>query len=320
MGRLPKQLIFISSIRNSVPDIKNSLLELKTVFAIKLQKKQYKTYTLSDLSFNSSINVVPELGGIITSWCVENQELLYLESKSFENRELNVRGGIPILFPICGNLANNIYKYNGNNYFLKQDGFAQYLPWEVIEKSNQDRASITLVLTSNRLTRTVYPFDFKLTFTYQVKGNSLEIFQTYTNLENTQRMPFSTGLHPYFLAPNKHQLHFDIPSMQYCDYKTGTIYDNDCEFDPNLDEVNAVFEKLTGLATTVYDRSRNLRITLSYTHTYSTIVFWTVKNQDFYCLEPWTAPDNSLNTGYRLVNLDPGSSCQMLIRLTATFV
>lgn len=108
MGRLPKQSIFISSIRNSVPDIKNSLLELKTVFAIKLQKKQYKTYTLSDLSFNSSINVVPELGGIITSWCVENQELLYLESKSFENRELNVRGGIPILFPICGNLANNI--------------------------------------------------------------------------------------------------------------------------------------------------------------------------------------------------------------------
>ncbi|NEQ38986.1 MAG: aldose epimerase [Okeania sp. SIO3I5] len=290
------------------------------MFAIALQQKQYKTYTLSDLSFNSSINVVPDRGGIITSWRVKNQELLYFEPKSFENRELNVRGGIPILFPICGNLPNNIYNYNGNNYTIKQHGFAQYLPWEVIGKSNQDRASITLVLTSNRLTRTVYPFDFKLTFTYQLKGNSLEIFQTYTNLGNTQRMPFSTGLNPYFLAPNKHQLHFDIPSMQYWDYKTRTFHYNNCKFDPNLDEVDAVFEKLTGLATTVEDPSRNLRITLSYTYPYSTIVFWTVKNQDFYCLEPWTAPHNSLNTGYRLVNLEPGSSCEMLIRLTATFV
>ncbi len=290
------------------------------MFAIALQQKKYKTYTLSDLGFNSTINVVPERGGIITSWCVKNQELLFLDQKRFDHPELTVRGGIPILFPISGQLPNNRYKYHGNDYFLKQHGLARDLPWEVIGKSNQDRASITLVLTSNRLTRTVYPFDFKLTFTYQLKGNSLEIFQTYTNLGNTQRMPFSTGLHPYFLAQNKERLHFNIPSMQYVDRKLGTLHDNDCKFDSKLDEVDAVFEKLTGLATTVYDQSRGLRITLSYTSAYSTIVFWTVKNQNFYCLEPWTAPANSLNTGYRMINLEPGSSCEMLIRLTAKFV
>lgn len=290
------------------------------MFTIALQQKQYKTYTLSDLEFNSSINVVPEKGGIITNWCINNQELLYFDSKSFENPELIVKGGIPILFPICGNLPNNIYEYNGNNYFLKQHGFAQEMPWEIIEKYTQDRASITLALTSNRLTKTVYPFDFKLTFTYQLKGNSLEIFQVYTNLSNTQRMPFSTGLHPYFFAPNKYQLHFDIPSMQYVEAKTGTVHDNDGKFDLNQDEVDALFEKLTGLATTVYDRSRGLKILLSYTSPYSTMAFWTVKNQEFYCLEPWTAPPNSLNTGYRLVNLEPGSSCEMLVRLTATFL
>ncbi|NEP77715.1 MAG: aldose epimerase [Okeania sp. SIO3C4] len=290
------------------------------MFAIALQQKQYKTYTLSDLGFNSSINVVPERGGIITSWCINNQELLYCDSKRLENPELIVRGGIPILFPICGNLPNNIYKYNGNNYFLKQHGFARELPWEVIEKSTQDRASITLVLTSNKFTKTVYPFDFKLTFTYQVKGNSLEIFQVYTNLSKTQRMPFSTGLHPYFFAPNKYQLHFDIPSMEYVEPKTGIVHDNNGKFDLNQDEVNAIFEKLTGLATTVYDRSRGLKILLSYTSSYSTMAFWTVKNEEFYCLEPWTAPPNSLNTGYRLIDLEPGSSCEMLVRLTATFL
>ncbi|NET42208.1 aldose epimerase [Okeania sp. SIO2B3] len=290
------------------------------MFAIALQQKQYKTYTLSDLGFNSSINVIPERGGIITSWCINNQELLYFDSKRLENQELIVRGGIPILFPICGNLPNNIYKYNGNNYFLKKNGFARELPWEVIEKSTKDRASITLVLTSNRLTKTVYPFDFKLTFTYRVKGNSLEIFQVYTNLSNTERMQFSTGLHPYFFAPNKHQLRFDIPSMQYVETKTGTVHDNNGKFDLNQGEVNALFEKLTGLATTVYDQSRGLKIILSYTSPYSTMAFWTVKNQEFYCLEPWTAPPNSLNTGYRLIDLEPGSSCEMIVRLTALFL
>ncbi|MEB3343015.1 aldose epimerase [Okeania sp.] len=290
------------------------------MFAIALQQKKYKTYTLSDLAFNSSINVVPERGGIITSWCVKNQELLFLDSERFDNPELTIRGGIPILFPICGNLSNNRYKYNRNNYFIKRHGFARDLPWQVVENSTKDKASITLVLISNILTKTVYPFDFKLTFTYQLKGNSLEILQTYANLSNTERMPFSTGLHPYFLAPNKEQLRFHIPSMQYVDQKKGTLHDNNCKFDYKLNEVNAIFKRLTGLATTVYDQSRGLRITMSYSSAYSTLVFWTVKNQNFYCLQPWTAPPNSLNTDYRVVYLEPGSSCQMVTRLTAIFV
>lgn len=287
------------------------------MFAIALQQKQEKTYTLSDLESDSSIDVVPERGGIITSWRLKNKELLYLDTERFGNQELTIRGGIPILFPICGNLLNNTYRYNSNNYFLKQNGFAKDLPWEVTEKISEDRAAITVVLASNNFTKTIYPFDFKLTFTYQVKGNSLEIFQRYTNL-GTERMPFSTGLCPYFLAKDKHHLSFDIPSMQYVDKKKGTIHDNNGTFDPN-DEVDAVFEKLTGLAATVYDRTRSLRITLSYTSDYSTMVFWTVKNKEFYCLEPWTAPQNSLNTGDRLVHLEPGTSCEMLVRLTATF-
>ena len=255
------------------------------MFAIALQNKQYKTYTLSDLESNSSIDIVPERGGIITSWSVQNQELLYFDSERFKNRELTVRGGIPILFPICGNLPNNTYKYNSHNYFLKQHGFARDLPWQVTEKVSKNRGSITLVLTSNDFTKTIYPFDFQLTFSYQIKGNSLEIFQNYTNL-GKERMPFSTGLHPYFLVRDKHNLNFDIPSMQYLDQKKRTIHDNNGKFDPNIDEIDAVFEKLTGLAATVYDQTRCLKITLSYSSPYSTMVFWTIKNQEFYCLEP----------------------------------
>lgn len=95
------------------------------MFAIALQQQQYKTYILSDSSAQSRLEVVPERGGIITSWPIQSQELLYLDAERFANPDLTVRGGIPILFPICGNLFDNTYTYNGQQYKLKQHGFAQ---------------------------------------------------------------------------------------------------------------------------------------------------------------------------------------------------
>jgi galactose mutarotase-like enzyme len=59
--------------------------------------------------------------------------MLYLDVERFANPELSIRGGVPILFPICGNLPDNCYTYNGQQYTLKQHGFGRYLPWEVTE-------------------------------------------------------------------------------------------------------------------------------------------------------------------------------------------
>jgi len=77
------------------------------VFAIATEQRQYKTYCLSDPANDAYLEVVPERGGIITGWRVQGQELLYLDAERFTNPEMTVRGGIPILFPICGNLPNN---------------------------------------------------------------------------------------------------------------------------------------------------------------------------------------------------------------------
>ncbi|OCR02194.1 aldose epimerase [Oscillatoriales cyanobacterium USR001] len=287
-------------------------------FAIALEQKQYKTYTLSDVAANSILSIVPDRGGIVTSWQVEGQEIFYMDKERFSNPELTVRGGVPILFPICGNLPNNTYTHNVAEYQLKQHGFARDLPWEVGEQVTVDKAAITLLLKSNDLTRAVYPFDFQLSFTYQIKGNALEIFQRYTNLSE-ETMPFSSGLHPYFLAPDKHQLRFEIPGMQYKDQKTQNLDYFTGTFDPNLDEIDVSFDQLTGLAATAMDRSRGLRLILSYNSSYGSLVFWTLKGKEFYCLEPWTAPRNALNTGGHLIKLKPGASCEMLVRMTVSF-
>ncbi|HIK29375.1 MAG TPA: aldose epimerase [Oscillatoriaceae cyanobacterium M7585_C2015_266] len=291
---------------------------LITVFAIAVRKQQYKTYILTDSASKSRLEVVPERGGMITTWQVKGQDILYMERQRFANPELSVRGGIPILFPICGNLPNNTYIHKGRKYTLKQHGFARDLPWEVAEQVTQDKASITLVLNSNNFTRSVYPFDFQLVFTYTLKGEHLDIRQRYTNYSE-EPMPFSTGLHPYFATLDKSHLRFEIPAIKYTDQKSQTSHPYNGTFDFAQDEIDAAFTEITGLSASVYDFSRRLRITISYNSAYSTVVFWTLKGKNFYCLEPWTAPRNALNIGKPLIQLQPGASCETFVRMSVKY-
>ncbi|KAB8333369.1 aldose epimerase [Scytonema tolypothrichoides VB-61278] len=267
----------------------------------------------------SRLEVVHQRGGIITSWRVQGQEILYLDHERFANPELSVRGGIPILFPICGNLLNDTYTLNNKQYTLKQHGFARDLPWEFTEDHiTPDIASLTLVLSSNEQTRAVYPFDFKLAFTYQIEGNTLEIKQKYTNL-SSEKMPFSSGFHPYFLTADKNQLKFEIPSQEYQDKITKETHSFNGDFDYNRDEIDVAFKQLSGQSATVTDHARKLKLTLEYDETYSTLVFWTLKGKDYYCLEPWSAARNALNTGEHLTVLEPEATHTATIRLTANF-
>ncbi|MBW4636910.1 MAG: aldose epimerase [Gloeocapsa sp. UFS-A4-WI-NPMV-4B04] len=289
------------------------------MFTIALLESQYKTYILSDEAANSQLEVVPERGGIITQWRIQGQEILYLDMERFTNPELSVRGGIPILFPICGNLPDNTYTYNGQQYILKQHGFARDLPWEVIDQVTQQAASLTLVFNSNEQTRAVYPFDFQLAFTYQILGNSLEIRQKFTN-HSPEPMPFSTGLHPYFGISDKTGLQFDIPASQFHDQKTKATHFFSGGFDLNSDEIDAAFRDLGDRSATATDTNRKLQLQLNWDDTYSTLVFWTLKGKNFYCLEPWSAPRNALNTGEQLIHLPPGASHDTLVRMTVNFL
>lgn len=288
------------------------------MFAIALQQQQYKTYILSDASAQSTLEVVPERGGIITSWQVQGQKLLYLDAERFANPSLSVRGGIPILFPICGNLPDNIYTYKGQQYSLKQHGLARDLPWEVADSNTQDQASLTLVLNSNEQTRRVYPFDFQLAFTYQLLGNTLEIQQRYTNYSD-EPMPFSSGLHPYFKTTDKARLQFGIPATEFQDQLTKSTHPFNGGFDFAQDEIDVAFKYLSRQSASVVDASQGVQLQLEWDNNYSTLVFWTLKGKDFYCLEPWSAPRNALNTGEKLTRLEPGASCELLAKLIVNF-
>ncbi|NES25337.1 MAG: aldose epimerase [Symploca sp. SIO3E6] len=288
------------------------------MLAIARSLEQYETYTITDEEAQSQVVVVPERGGIVTSWSYQNREIFYLDTERFKDPKLSVRGGIPILFPICGNLPDNTYTYQGKEYTLKQHGFARNLPWSVTEQATDGPLSLTLILNSNDETLAVYPFDFQVAFTYKLQGDTLDIQQRYTN-NSPEPMPFSAGFHPYFKVADKNQLQFAIPGSEYQD-RDGVVHPFSGTFNMEQEEIDVAFRQLQADSASFTDTASQLQVTLSYSDIYSTMVFWTVKGKDFHCLEPWSAPRNAINTGEQLTQIPPGETVEALFRLAVKFL
>jgi galactose mutarotase-like enzyme len=284
------------------------------MYALAQSQGQYLTYVLTDTSSRSRLEVVPERGGIVTQWVWQDQQILYLDAERFSDPQLSVRGGIPILFPICGNLADNSYTVDNKVYQLPQHGFARNLPWTVIGSQTIEGASLTVQLTSSEYTRATYPWDFVLQFTYTLQGDRLTISQTTIN-QSTTPMPFSLGLHPYFTATDKNQLQFTINAQEYTQ-KDGQAEPWSGAFDWQSPEIDVLFNCRASASVT--DNQRGLTLELISDPNYSCLVFWTVQGKDFYCLEPWSAPRNALNTGIGLTTLEPQATftSQVILQLS----
>lgn len=276
--------------------------------------QQGNLWILQEDRSKARATVLPQRGGIILSWAVGEQEIFYLDRERFANPELSIRGGIPLLFPICGNLVDDSYSYQGKTYKLPQHGFVRNMPWEVTAHAKQEGASITVTLTSNDQTLAVYPFPFRLDFIYTLRGEELELRFRHTNL-GTEPMPFATGIHPYFMTEDKTQLSFDIPAQEFIAKGDTVPSPFDGSFDFDREEIDIALMPLSGQSAKVTDRGRNLELTLTYDRCYSTLVFWTVKGKNFYCLEPWSAPRNALNTGSHLLIAPPGETIETIVTM-----
>ncbi|MDC3029161.1 galactose mutarotase, partial [Prochlorococcus sp. AH-716-P20] len=122
----------------------NSVDKKKGIYVFQLDEKNY-------------IKFCPKRGGLITNWVSEGREILYFDEKRFIDKTKSIRGGIPILFPICGNLdiPNSLF---GKNYMpFMQHGFARDLQWK--HYLNEQKNSLCLILTDTEKTKTFYPFN-----------------------------------------------------------------------------------------------------------------------------------------------------------------
>jgi galactose mutarotase-like enzyme len=106
-------------------------------------------------------------------------------------------GHAPILFPVVGRLNGDVLRLDGQDYPMKQHGFARHQMFEVVA---HDDASATFRLAANDETRACYPFEFALDVQFAIADATLAIAVTITNRGDAP-MPASFGFHPALAWP-----------------------------------------------------------------------------------------------------------------------
>jgi galactose mutarotase-like enzyme len=275
---------------------------------------RYEIYELAEAETDSAVRVCPERGGIAIGCRLHGRELLYLDRGTFLDPSANIRGGIPVLFPICGQLEGGEYEWEGVRYAMKNHGVARISPWEVAGTGTDGEASLTLVLRSGEATMASYPFAFELQFTYALSGGALAIRQSYRNLSD-RSMPVQAGFHPYFATAAK-KLRYDTDATRYLDYNDGREkpFDGAIDLSGLVESVALLDPRTPRIA---FELDGIGRVEMRYSKVFGKVVLWSVEGKPFVCVEPWTALNGALNRKEGLIPVAPGDAleAELTIRL-----
>jgi galactose mutarotase-like enzyme len=273
------------------------------MYTIQEYNDQFKMYELREESTNSWIKVCPERGAIITSLGVKGEEIFYLDKDTFYDINTNIRGGNPILFPICGQLVDGKYELGGKTYKMRNHGVARNNAWEVVETNTDGKASITLSLKSNEATKKEFPFDFELLFTYVLEDGKLLIEQAYMN-DSDEAMPMYAGFHPYFAAASK-DIAYETDATEYLDHNDLVIKPYTGRLDLTNMVESAMFNNAKKHQVSFELPGMNRKIKLEYGEVFDYVVVWSVKDKPFVCVEPWMGKNEAFNSGDGLVLVKP---------------
>ena len=272
---------------------------------INLVNKKRSIY-IFQLDEKNYIKFCPERGGIITNWVSDEKDILYFDEKRFIDKTKSIRGGIPILFPICGNLDKPDSLFGKNYMQFLQHGFARDLQWQYYFNNNKN--SLCLKLIDNEKTKMYYPYDFELKIDVSLNINCLKFeinIQNKTNIE----MPLNFGLHPYFNISEFKNLEFiDFP-LNCQDQKNNSLRNTFKELKNIKNGIDLLTYNSGG--SSFRDNFFKRQVTLINPSPFDLGVVWSDPPRKMVCLEPWTSPRNSLVDGLRKI-LIPKNSFQML--------
>ncbi|MEO6952205.1 MAG: galactose mutarotase [Polyangia bacterium] len=251
-------------------------------------------------------------GGLTARFDVGTRHVLYLDAATFEDPAKNVRGGIPVLFPTPGKLADDHWKFAAYEGTQPQHGFARMEPWQVIGK---DARSVTLRL--DQPATPGWPWPCSLQIRYVLTGATLRLEPSVTNRGSTD-MPFGLGFHPYFAVAQADKATMRIPTRAR--HAWDNVQKKAIELSSHIDlsqkEVDLHLEDHGGSrAQLVWADGKT--VTLAACAELARWVIWTLADRDFVCLEPWTCPGNALNTGAQLLVLPPNETRDFWLDIVA---
>jgi galactose mutarotase-like enzyme len=269
---------------------------------------------LTDERAECRVVIAPSRGAIVTSFRVEERELLFMDDATLRDPNKNVRGGIPVLFPSPGKLEGDRFQRAGRSGSMKQHGFARTEAWRV-RSLDRDASSVTLELSSNDSTRKQFPWDFSAELMFTLDHTCLRIDFKLQNLD-AAALPFAVGFHPYFHVADKAKTHVSTDATQAFDNVAKRVVPFD-EFDWSATELDLhLLDHSSPESMLEYSDGSHLAVRAS--DEFSLWVVWSLRERDFICLEPWTAPGNALNTGDRLIELAPGGTHESFVEFDYT--
>ncbi|HLX65227.1 MAG TPA: hypothetical protein VKX17_28420 [Planctomycetota bacterium] len=248
-----------------------------------------------------SAKIAPARGALISALNVDGRDVLFLDRSTFDDPAKNVRGGIPVLFPYAGKLENETFfpvlqprtherRATSGGTKMKQHGFGRNKAWRVIGARAD---TLRVELSADDETRAVFPFEFHAVHSCTILPRGLLIA---LSIENRDRrgLPVSPGWHPYFncAAARKAEVTCDSPR-----FLPGSTTDTS-EFDFGIAAPvdGRVSAKIPELGT----------VELSFSPEMRHLQFWSQPGKDFVCIEPFTGPNNTINTERR-VEIPPGA-------------
>jgi galactose mutarotase-like enzyme len=269
------------------------------------------TWEFEDAASGDRLRLVPERGGLVTGWFCEGQERLYFDADRFADPRLSVRGGIPVLFPICGGLPGDQLPLGQGSFPMPQHGFARNLPWSVAALA--DGRGVVMALDDSPASRLHFPFAFQLELELRLEPQALAILARIqhraTADEPTGPMPFSLGLHPYFAVRDPAAVRLEgLPAHCFDHLPMAPA-----ETTPQLQRLAAGVDFLCEAAGPVrlVDPLAASAIELACQAPLDLVVVWTDPPRPMLCLEPWSGPRGSLISGERRLTLAPGESLEM---------
>lgn len=268
------------------------------------QTEPYPHWAYTHPVTGDQLRLVPERGGLVTGWSSGGRERLYFDAARFADPALSVRGGIPVLFPICGGLPDHA---------LPQHGFARDRPWSLALL--EDGEGVRLALSDDPSTLALFPHRFRLSLEVRPQDATLEIRARVEN-PGDQPLPFSFGLHPYFQVRSLEAVRVEGLPEQALNQLTLQPAAS-AELLAGLPEGVDLLATPRGLVRLV-DRAAGEAISLETTAPLDLVVVWSDPPRSMVCLEPWTAPRGALLSGERLLQLAPTEALELVTRYRLT--
>jgi len=227
----------------------------------------------------SAFEVCPARGALVTSWSTHGQERLFLDPATFADPSKNVRGGIPVLFPIAGPALHE-------GASLKQHGFARTSPWAVAASAPD---VVELRLISSAATRAHFPHEFELVYRLGLDGPALRLEWSVRNTGTTP-MPLQLGLHPYFQVPLGDKATATVDVAHTRGWNNRSLGFEQIAASPAFDGPELDLHLLDVREHGTVLRTAHSTLELTWSESFRTLVMWTLPGQPFICVEPWSRP------------------------------